>query len=129
MPPTPRRTSGFVVTPPQALPFKPLNLRTRRFLSSIPIVASVFFAAFLIVQWSTEKFSEPIPTGPPWHGPPFLFPNDDIAKLLGAYSPWYPVEYYVPPPSTCNITQVGYACLSRLKHRLTFPFHVDRRIL
>lgn len=84
---------------------KPLSVHARHFLARIPIILSVFFAVFLIVQWGL-LFEETIPTGSPGRGPPFLLPAN-ISKLLGPYSPWYPVEYYVLPPSTCNITQVS----------------------
>lgn len=88
---------------------RPMTARMRRFLSNIPITVSIFFAVLLIVQYSAELFEDPIPVGVPWHGPPFLLPND-VAKLLGPYSPWYPAEYYVGPPAGCNTTQVGHKC-------------------
>jgi hypothetical protein len=83
---------------------KPLSVRARHFLARIPIILSVFFAVFVLVQWGLV-FEDNMPTGPPGHGPPFILPSN-VSKLLGPYSPWYPVEYYVPPPSVCNITQV-----------------------
>lgn len=92
---------------PLRIPFmsnKPLSARTRKFLANIPVVASIFFAVLVIVEWSTERFDRPPPSGPPVHG--FILP-DKVAKLLGPYSPWYPVEFYVRPPPACNITQVN----------------------
>jgi len=85
---------------------RPMSNRTRRFLANIPITVSIFFAAFFVIQYAAELFEEPIPTGPPWHGPPFLLPNE-VARLLGPYSPWYPAEYYEKPPVRCNVTQVS----------------------
>jgi hypothetical protein len=85
---------------------RPMSARMRRFLSNIPIIVSIFFAVLIVVQYAADLFVDPIPTGPPWHGPPFLLPNN-VSHLLGPYSPWYPAEYYVRPPASCNITQVS----------------------
>ncbi|KAG8853712.1 hypothetical protein FRB91_004476 [Serendipita sp. 411] len=95
---------------------KPLSERARRFLANIPVVASVFIAVFLIVVWTADRFEQPITTEPPPHGPPFILP-DKIARLLGPYSPWYPVQYYITPPSTCNITQAHFL----QRHGARFP--------
>ena len=54
-----------------------------------------------------------------WIGVKYLFiPSDckpqpdpwDVRKSWGAYSPFFPVEEYAPPPDGCEVTQVCKPC-------------------
>lgn len=84
---------------------RPLSTTARRFLANIPIILSIFLAVFFVVHWSELLFDEPIPTGPPWRGPPFLLPVN-IAELLGPYSPYFPAAVFEKLGGGCNVTQV-----------------------
>ena len=102
------RTSSRHSIFPRSIPgplTRPLSRTARRCLANIPIILAIFIVVFFMVQWSQLLFDEPIPTGPPWHGPPFLLPVN-VAELLGPYSPYFPAAVYERLGGACNITQV-----------------------